>query len=319
MGIFNVIIPASLLLTLLLSTHPLFRVSLVRFTFAKTQLDGRHILSLFLIVTCSFFTYQAIRSSQLQWRLRNAWNGAREISPALASDSWRSQCYAEELAALRPKYPLANFQGEVDILPWDIFWVLVNSLHYHPRPVPQSSLVLNDRLARLNADFLAQPAAPDFVLMDAQTANEQYPRYPSMLDNLAWISLLSHYDPVAFSGGYLVLKKSQPVPVTSRDIASEIRFLAATSKCLPMSRVLSGLKSAIHCGCFGSWRPCFLRPQPIVLRWSRPVRCRSFGFPPSSESPASCCPQSFPTQSPSPHCTWVRKAAACLAKYRRSL
>jgi hypothetical protein len=83
--------------------------------------------------------------------------------------------------------------------------VLANRLDYRPRPVLQSYQALDSYLARLNADYLTGPHAPDFVLVNSQSLDG---RYPSLDDNLARVALVTHYEPAGPSGHYAVLHKS---------------------------------------------------------------------------------------------------------------
>src|ERR1039458_6037193 len=75
----------------------------------------------------------------------------------------------------------------------------------------QSYAVVNEYLARLNANSLAGPHAPDFVLLNADSMDG---RYPSTEDNLEWPELLARYQPAGFDGDYLALRKARGVPAT---------------------------------------------------------------------------------------------------------
>ena len=277
MGMINVVIPASLLLALRLSDSPLFQTGLVQIPSANKSFDGRQILNVFVIVASVFFAYRALRTHTLQDFFGASWHSVREISPTLASRPGRAARYAGELAALKARYPLAPLSGGVDILPWDDFWVLANSLQLQPRPVFQSNVAMNDRLMRINADFFSGLDAPDFVLTDVATNEETHPRYPSMQDNLAWLSLLSHYDPVSFSGNYLVLKKSRSYLVESQDLGTHTVSWQQPLK-IPNGDGLIWAEINVSPRPVGFLAAMLLRPRPIVMQVEAAGQLKEYRF-----------------------------------------
>jgi hypothetical protein len=69
-------------------------------------------------------------------------------------------------------------------------------------------------------------------------------RYPSTLDNLAWLELLGRYQPAGFSGDYLALHKAlDPAPVHSAKILERTLTWGRISNLTPHPQVRSGRRS----------------------------------------------------------------------------
>jgi hypothetical protein len=147
------------------------------------------------------------------------------------------QNYEEQLSPLR-KITLPPLQGSVDIHPRDQRLLIAQDLDFRPRPVIQSYLAYTDKLAQLNADFLASPAAPDNILFDLRPVDDQY---PSQADGLCWPQLLSLYDLKNASFEWLHLQKA-PIP--------------RTYNLSPLQQTTAPL---------GQWLPVPASPDPIWL------------------------------------------------------
>ena len=197
-GILMFAVPASLIL-ILLAGHFWFRL-LVPLAAAATV----------------FFAWSTVPAGDLHHYLASRTSAIRQFPRAFQSSASLQRDWRDSLAGWREIYPIAPLTGSADILPTDILTLLANSADYRPRPVIQSYAAVNEYLARLNANFLAGPQAPDFVLLNAGSIDG---RYPSTDDNLAWLELLGRYQPAGFSGDYLALRKApEPAPVESAKI-----------------------------------------------------------------------------------------------------
>jgi hypothetical protein len=183
--------------------------SLIVILFAG-HLWSRALLPVAAAVTV-FFAWTTVPAGDLDRYLASRWSAISQFPRDFQSGATLQRDWREDLAEWRQIYPIAPLTGSADILPTDILTLLASSAVYRPRPVIQSYAAVNPYLARLNANFLAGPRAPDFVLLNADAMDG---RYPSTEDNLAWLGLLARYQPAGFSSEYLILRKSpQPAPI----------------------------------------------------------------------------------------------------------
>ncbi len=158
-----------------------------------------------------FFAWTTVPAGDLHRYLASRARAIQQLPRAFQSSAALQRDWRQDLADWRQAYPIAPLTGTADILPIDILTLMANSADYRPRPVIQSYAAVNPYLARLNANFLAGPRAPDFVLLNADAMDG---RYPSSEDNLAWLELLARYQPAGFSGEYLALSKvPRPAPL----------------------------------------------------------------------------------------------------------
>src|ERR1022692_4186470 len=158
-----------------------------------------------------FFAWSTAPAGDLHHYFASRGSAIRQFPRAFQSSATLQRAWRDSLADWREAYPIAPLSGSADILPIDILTLLANSADYRPRPVIQSYAVVNEYLARLNANSLAGPHAPDFVLLNADSMDG---RYPSTEDNLAWPELLARYQPAGFDGDYLALRKArEPAPL----------------------------------------------------------------------------------------------------------
>jgi hypothetical protein len=176
----------------------------------------RGVLAPLVTATTVFFVWTTVPNGEFHRYLESRASAIRELPRAFQSSAQLQRDWRDSLAAWHETYPIAPLSGSADILPVDILTLLASSADYRPRPVIQSYAAVNEYLARLNAGFLASPRAPEFVLLNAASIDG---RYPSTLDNLAWLELLGRYQPAGFSGDYLALHKAlDPAPVHSAKI-----------------------------------------------------------------------------------------------------
>jgi hypothetical protein len=124
---------------------------------------------------------------------------------SLSGPDARKRQYDKELVELRNKFPLTQLKGSTDLFTYQSYLLLAYPFEVRVRPVLHSYSTYNENLARLNADFLIAAEAPQYVYVKLDTIDG---RFHSLDDNLAWLSLLSNYEPADFSGNYLILRKA---------------------------------------------------------------------------------------------------------------
>jgi hypothetical protein len=129
------------------------------------------------------------------------------LAPArLLRDPGHLQVINEKnLAEVRSKFPLPPMEGGVDAYPWNVAALLAHHLPYAPRPVIQSYTVYTPELAQLNAAHLRGAQAPDNILFDLNSVDNNF---PSLEDGLSWLELLSRYDVKDVTGQFVILKRS---------------------------------------------------------------------------------------------------------------
>ena len=132
----------------------------------------------------------------------------RQIPLALSGRTALEEEYRREKTVLRGECPIDGVRGTADLFAFGFSCVLANDIDLRFRPTPHSYSAYTAGLERRNADYLAGNAAPDNVLLGVMTVDGHY---PSGEDSLAWLSLLSHYRPIGFSGEYLLLHRTDPV------------------------------------------------------------------------------------------------------------
>ena len=116
--------------------------------------------------------------------------------------------YESGLAEIRRASPLPTLGGTVDVYPCNGAAALAYGFDYQPRPVMQSYVAMVPELMQLNADHLAGPQAPQNVLFIVVKDEYWLRHIPAADDSLSWPLLLSRYDFVVKTGGFLVLHQS---------------------------------------------------------------------------------------------------------------
>jgi hypothetical protein len=82
--------------------------------------------------------------------------------------------------------------------------VLLNHMNYRPRPIFQSYSAYTDYLLKANADYLAGPRAPDYLLVDLQALDMHL---PTMEDGPALLEVLHRYRPVMLEKSRILLER----------------------------------------------------------------------------------------------------------------
>jgi hypothetical protein len=152
-----------------------------------------------------FFAWTTHDSGDVRKFLAARWHAVRDFRRTFDSRASLEAEWRGDLERWSKNYPIAQRTGTVDIMPIDILTLIAESVDYRPRPVFQSYAAVNEYLARLNADYLSGPQAPDVILQNAGSIDS---RYASTEDNLSWPVLFARYQPAGFDGEYLALRKA---------------------------------------------------------------------------------------------------------------
>ena len=111
----------------------------------------------------------------------------------------------EGKAAIRAENVLPPVSGTVDLYPNNTANIFANDLEYQPRPTVQSFAAYTDKLAKLNAEHLTQPDAPQNILFDLDPIDG---RMASFEDGLSWPEILTRYDITNLQNRYLLLQRN---------------------------------------------------------------------------------------------------------------
>ncbi len=144
-------------------------------------------------------------ATSLNYRLKDSVRQLIHL-PQFAEQSRTEYKAASELYVLPAAQSLVG-QGSVDVLGNEQAYALFNHLTYRPRPVIQSFSTFNERLQRLNGDFIASARAPEFFLQKVQTIDH---RLPSLDDSLLTRYLYHHYTYLLDDHDFLVWRRNAP-------------------------------------------------------------------------------------------------------------
>jgi len=108
--------------------------------------------------------------------------------------------------------------GSVDVMPWEISYVLTNRLHYDPRPVIQSYTAYDEYLDTLNYEKYTSDTAPEFVLYSVGDIDNRHPFFTESKTKLA---LLTRYRVVDRFADFLLFRRTdEPVPVSEEVLST---------------------------------------------------------------------------------------------------
>ncbi len=98
----------------------------------------------------------------------------------------------------------------VDVVPWDISYVLANGLAYNPRPVIQSYTAYDDYLDSLNQAKYLSSSGPDYILF---TPGDIDGRHPFFTESRTRLAMLRNYQVSQRLGDMLLLqRRADPLP-----------------------------------------------------------------------------------------------------------
>jgi len=132
---------------------------------------------------------------------------SKQIIAAL-NDASSGNRYQAGLASIRQQDPIPVLEGTTDIYPHDVASLIASGNHWTPRPVFQSFSAYTPGLARLNANWLASPKAPDNIVFSVFILDN---RYPSLDDGASWPQLMANYKPIGTTIKYILLRKNEPI------------------------------------------------------------------------------------------------------------
>lgn len=134
--------------------------------------------------------------------------GAAVLDTAARREQVAARRAAEAAARDLPLVRRRVGDAPVDVLTDSQGLALVNGLNLRPRPTIQTTNACDGPMLRRNAEHLAGPDAPAFVLLDWQTWDN---RYPTLCDGPALLEVFRRYRPVLDERG-LVLCERLPAP-----------------------------------------------------------------------------------------------------------
>ena len=117
--------------------------------------------------------------------------------------------YANDLKWLRTRPALPPIQGSVDVYGERQSLAIAHGLAYRPRPIYQSYIAYDAYLARINAERLRAPDAPDAILFTMTRSDD---RFPSLDDGLSWPDLMARYRVAATAPEFALMRKATPSP-----------------------------------------------------------------------------------------------------------
>ena len=118
----------------------------------------------------------------------------------------REQFGAAQKRFILPAAKSVISQGTVDVFGNEQAYAILNGLNYRPRPALQSYSAYNERLAQLDADFMASARAPEFVLQKINGSTIDN-RLASFDDSLATRYLYHHYSFLLEEREFLIWKR----------------------------------------------------------------------------------------------------------------
>jgi hypothetical protein len=178
--------------------------------FASPEVRGRLTRVFLLTLILSFpFAAGSYTIDHLNTKLRHLRNYVYNASHAwpepISSPEWETQ-----------RLPASTLDligdGTVDVIPWEISTVYINDLRYNPRPVIQSYTAYDAYLDTLNEEKYLSSLAPEYVIYAPGDIDG---RHPLFIEPRTRQALLTHYQVIEETPGYLLLaRRSQPITTT---------------------------------------------------------------------------------------------------------
>ncbi|MGA2032025.1 MAG: hypothetical protein ABSG68_07205 [Thermoguttaceae bacterium] len=155
--------------------------------------QARLVHPLFVILAASLLVPKCIlyRQNLLGLDRKQASHDSEAFSPPGSKPASRGELHEAAVAAICRDYPLPVAEGTFDAYPGAIAVPAAQGVKCQPRPVISSYSASTPRLARLNADHLCGPRAPDRVLFDIVSMDDHF---PTQEDGLSWPELLTRYE-----------------------------------------------------------------------------------------------------------------------------
>jgi hypothetical protein len=107
--------------------------------------------------------------------------------------------------------PVPAVDGTIDSYPWGSAALIIGRRRYAPRPVFQSAMAWTAKLARINAEYLRGPRAPEWLWVEVGSIDG---RLPLLDDGPSWLEMARRYDVAAARDGHLLLhRRAAPKPL----------------------------------------------------------------------------------------------------------
>ncbi|MDJ0588808.1 MAG: NPCBM/NEW2 domain-containing protein [Pleurocapsa sp. MO_226.B13] len=164
---------------------------------------------------------------------------------------------------IQTRNPLSAVSGTVDLYPNEIATIFAYDLPYKPRPVIQSFSAYTSKLARLNAQHLKQPDAPEAILFDLKPIDGHL---ASFEDGLSWPEILTLYEITNIEGRYLVMQRSsQPRQYQLEPLTEEVDL--AFNQWFDVSNTQEPVwaKIELHPNLLGKLTTAALRLPPLYI------------------------------------------------------
>jgi hypothetical protein len=154
---------------------------------------------------------------------------AKNLATLVELDQHRLEIERQS-AAMRSKVALPLTTARVgretvDLIGFSQGVLHANGLNWAPRPAFQSYVAYTPGLLRANAEFLAGPAAPRYLLHEYRTLDQHF---PNMEDTLALQVMARDYRFLLEEGDYLLLerapRRAQPPPQREVQIDAQVPF-----------------------------------------------------------------------------------------------
>ena len=199
------------------------------------------------------------------------------------------------LLALRQEAQLPGLRSIIRGASVDVFGchqahAVLNGLNYHPRPVFQSYLAYNRKLAKLNEAFYLSDRAPEFVLLELAGLEH---RYSALDDSLALRTVLANYDAVSAEKDFVLVRhKATSRPTQLKSIKTRAFTIGERLDLDAESADNLWLELEIEPTWYGRLMEFIYRAPPIRLSvWDGPKRvARRQAAPPVLSSGFLCSP-----------------------------
>lgn len=163
-------------------------------------------------------------------------------------------------------------KGTVDILPWEISYIMVNKLKYNPRPIVQTYQAYSGYLDSLNAQKYQSSTAPDYLLYQELPYREQYFFWDedrtklSMLANYKVLDTLAIKQSVGFDS-LLVLKQNANKKTVQYNLEKKVIVKTFEKIDLPDSDELLFLKFNLKYSLFGQITRLAFQPPYLFVNF----------------------------------------------------
>jgi hypothetical protein len=145
---------------------------------------------------------------------RLASNGRFLINPRVAAERVKVGMERARQLHARPELTATVGTKTVDVLNYQQSDVLLNNLHYQPRPVFQSYSAYTPVLLSRNLEFYRSALAPHFVMVRIETIDG---RHPMQDDSLVLAELPRRYDLAAEADDYALFRAKSAVATGGQD------------------------------------------------------------------------------------------------------